>query len=139
MQTAAKYEVLSIPTMILFKDGQMVERIVGFMPKPALMKKIEPHLKPGLRVYQVKMYDQTVPFYIGRTTKLVDYGDEFEMGLLAEPGSHIERWWEFFAEWERPGEALAIMQPDIYAKFRALDLPMQVLHEDPRRVLVRKP
>jgi hypothetical protein len=30
--------------MILFKDGQMVERIVGFMPKPQLLKRIEPHL-----------------------------------------------------------------------------------------------
>ena len=29
-QTAAKYEVMSIPTMILFKDGQVVDRKVGF-------------------------------------------------------------------------------------------------------------
>jgi len=44
-QTPAQFGVTGIPTMILFKDGQMVERIVGFMPKPALMKKIEPHLQ----------------------------------------------------------------------------------------------
>jgi hypothetical protein len=31
------------------------------------------------------------------------------------------------------------MHPEIYEKFRARNLPMQVLHEDPRRVLVRKP
>jgi thioredoxin 1 len=43
--TPAQFGVTGIPTMILFKDGQMVERIVGFMPKPALMKKIEPHLQ----------------------------------------------------------------------------------------------
>jgi thioredoxin 1 len=43
-ETPAQFGVTGIPTMILFKDGQMVERIVGFMPKPALMKKIEPHL-----------------------------------------------------------------------------------------------
>jgi thioredoxin 1 len=42
--TPSQFGVTGIPTMILFKDGQMVERIVGFMPKPALMKKIEPHL-----------------------------------------------------------------------------------------------
>ena len=40
----AKYDVLSIPTMILFKDGEMVERIVGFMPKPQLMNRLQPHL-----------------------------------------------------------------------------------------------
>ena len=43
-ETPMKFNVTGIPTMILFKDGQMVERIVGFMPKPALMKKLEPHL-----------------------------------------------------------------------------------------------
>jgi thioredoxin-like negative regulator of GroEL len=30
--------------MILFKDGEMLERIVGFMPKPQLLKRLEPHL-----------------------------------------------------------------------------------------------
>jgi thioredoxin 1 len=44
-QTPQQFGVTGIPTMILFKDGQMVERIVGFMPKPALMKKLEPHLQ----------------------------------------------------------------------------------------------
>src|SRR6185295_4972028 len=42
--TPNHFGVQGIPTMILFKDGQMLERIVGFMPKPQLMKKLEPHL-----------------------------------------------------------------------------------------------
>ena len=45
----------------------------------------------------------------------------------------------FVQEWERPGEALAIMQPSIVAKLKARHLPMEVLHKDPRRILVRKP
>lgn len=43
-QTAMNYEVMSIPTLILFKGGQPVERIVGFMPKEKLLKRLEPHL-----------------------------------------------------------------------------------------------
>jgi len=43
-QTPMQFGVSGIPTMILFKDGEMVERIVGFMPKPQLMKRLEPHL-----------------------------------------------------------------------------------------------
>ena len=43
-QTALKYGVMSIPTLILFKDGQPVERLVGYMPKERLMSKIKPHL-----------------------------------------------------------------------------------------------
>ena len=41
-QTAAKYEVLSIPTMIVFKGGQPAKRIVGAMPKKKLEAEIEP-------------------------------------------------------------------------------------------------
>ena len=43
-QTAAKYEVLSIPTMIVFKGGQPAKRIVGAMPKRKLEAEIEPAL-----------------------------------------------------------------------------------------------
>ncbi len=42
--TPMHFGVSGIPTMILFKEGQAVERIVGFMPKPQLMKRLEPHL-----------------------------------------------------------------------------------------------
>ena len=42
--TAQQYSVSSIPTLILFKDGQPVERIVGFNPKDRLMSKLTPHL-----------------------------------------------------------------------------------------------
>ena len=42
-QTAMKFGVQSIPTMILFKDGQPIERIIGYMPKERLLQKIKPH------------------------------------------------------------------------------------------------
>ena len=43
-RTAMQYGVMSIPTLILFKDGQAVERLVGAMPKKSLLAKITPHL-----------------------------------------------------------------------------------------------
>ena len=42
--TAARYEVLSIPTLILFKDGDEVKRVVGAMPKRRLESELEPAL-----------------------------------------------------------------------------------------------
>lgn len=42
--TPPKYSILSIPTLLVFKDGQPVERIVGYMPKERLIDKIKPHL-----------------------------------------------------------------------------------------------
>ena len=44
-QTPQQFGVTGIPTMILFKDGAAVERIVGFMPKPQLMTRLRPHLE----------------------------------------------------------------------------------------------
>ena len=43
-QTAAKYEVLSIPTMIVFKDGEVATRLVGARPKSRLEQELEPVL-----------------------------------------------------------------------------------------------
>jgi thioredoxin 1 len=42
-ETAMRYGVMSIPTLILFKDGEPVERIIGFMPKEKLAAKLQPH------------------------------------------------------------------------------------------------
>jgi thioredoxin 1 len=43
-QTAAAFEVLSIPTLILFKAGQPVKKVIGAYPK----KKLEAELEPVL-------------------------------------------------------------------------------------------
>src|SRR5206468_2920283 len=42
--TMMKFGVQSIPTLILFKDGQPVERLVGYMPKERLLGKIRPYI-----------------------------------------------------------------------------------------------
>ncbi|MEK5039181.1 thioredoxin [Sporosarcina sp. FSL K6-3457] len=41
--TASNYGVMSIPTLILFKDGEIVDKVVGFKPKEALAELIEKH------------------------------------------------------------------------------------------------
>ena len=43
-QTAANYEVLSIPTLILFRDGQIAKKVIGAMPKKRLEAELEPAL-----------------------------------------------------------------------------------------------
>lgn len=44
LNTARRYEVMSIPTLILFKEGQPVARIVGAKPKGQLLADLENHL-----------------------------------------------------------------------------------------------
>lgn len=43
-EMAGQLGIQSIPTMVLYKDGQPVEKIVGAYPKPRILEKLEPHL-----------------------------------------------------------------------------------------------
>ena len=100
---------------------------------------IQPWLTPNTRVYTVRYYDQTLPFYLRREVKLVDYFDEFTLGQAAEPGRAIQDVDVFVEDWLRPGSAVAIMQPGLYEELHPAGLPMILVHSDERRVVVRKP
>ena len=43
-EIAMRYRIMSIPTLLFFKNGQMVDRSVGAMPKSALVDKINANL-----------------------------------------------------------------------------------------------
>lgn len=43
-ETAAKFQVMSIPTLILFKDGKVAHKVVGALPKRRLVAELEPAL-----------------------------------------------------------------------------------------------
>jgi 4-amino-4-deoxy-L-arabinose transferase-like glycosyltransferase len=131
---------LAVATLVFFdctEDGyeEMSPRQSGHDVAEAM----KPWLKPATRIYSVRHYDQTVPFYIKRTMILVDYVDEFELGQKAEPARGFPTVAGFRVDWLRDGDAIAIMQPGSYEALKTEGLPMQLLHEDPRRVLVRKP
>jgi thioredoxin 1 len=39
-KTAARYSILSIPTVILFRDGKAVKQVVGALPKESLVREL---------------------------------------------------------------------------------------------------
>lgn len=43
-ELAAKYSVMSIPTLFIFKNGKAVEQLVGAMSKAQFLEKINPHI-----------------------------------------------------------------------------------------------
>jgi thioredoxin 1 len=43
-ETAAAFEVLSIPTLILFRNGQVAKKVIGAYPKAKLQAELEPAL-----------------------------------------------------------------------------------------------
>lgn len=43
-ETPMKFNVMNIPTLLFFKDGKEVDRVIGAVPKKQLVKKIENYL-----------------------------------------------------------------------------------------------
>ncbi|MFP7493371.1 thioredoxin [Terribacillus saccharophilus] len=41
--TAGKFGVMSIPTLLLFKDGEVVDQVIGYQPKEALVELVNKH------------------------------------------------------------------------------------------------
>jgi 4-amino-4-deoxy-L-arabinose transferase-like glycosyltransferase len=94
-------------------------------------------LDPRYPVFQVASYDQTLPFYLGRPTPLVEFRDEMALGLDAEPqkGYNLPRWFE---AWFNAPQAYALMTRATAADLARERVPFRILAEDPRRVFVSR-
>ncbi len=106
-----------------------------------LVREIEARQGPfdrTLPFYSVQMYDQTLPFYLKRPVTLVQYIDEFALGLDAEPDKGIQRVEDWKKRWAALEQGYAILSPSNYEQIAAGGLPMRVLARDPRRVIVSR-
>jgi 4-amino-4-deoxy-L-arabinose transferase-like glycosyltransferase len=88
--------------------------------------------------YQIRMYDQTVPFYLRRTTTVVEFRDELALGLDAEPQKGIAHVDDWIARWAAGGQAYALMPASDYDALASRGVPMRTLARDARRVLVSR-
>jgi len=104
-----------------------------------LALEIKPLLPAGVPFYSVSMYEQTLPFYLQRTLTLVNYRDELSFGLDQEPQLAIPSIAEFAVRWRADRDAFAVMNRDTYNELKASALPMALVAQDTRRIIVRKP
>lgn len=104
-----------------------------------LANAIKPYLDPAVPFYSVRTYDQTLPFYIGRTLTLVAHDGELNFGLEHEPRLGIPTIAKFESVWRREPRALAIMEPATYKLLKQSGLPMRIIARDLRRIVVAKP
>ena len=68
--------------------------------------------------YTVHMYDQTLPYYLGRTVIQVEHPDELAMGIASEPDKAIDTIAHWLTIWDAVQDAYAMMQPDEYDSLR---------------------
>lgn len=100
---------------------------------------VAPMMTAGVPFYSVRMYEQTLPFYLRRTVTLVEYRDEMGFGLDQEPGKDIATVEAFVRRWRSDQDAFAVMHRNTYQQLVNGGLPMRIVAEDPRRIIVRKP
>ena len=96
-------------------------------------------LPPGVPFFSAETYDQSLQFYLQRTTTMVAYRDELSFGIAQEPEKFIETRVEFENRWHQLPTAWALMSPLTWDEMQRKGLPMTVQFRDSRRVIVSKP
>lgn len=127
-----------------FTTGQLLllghEPLGRYASGAAHVPAIEAELTPQTPLYAVGLYEQALPFYLRRTTTLVDHADELEFGLKQQPELWIPTREQFVKKWiadhDAGRKAVAIMSEEDYRALRQAKVPMRVIAKDPRRVVV---
>ncbi|MFI4929533.1 MAG: glycosyltransferase family 39 protein [Burkholderiales bacterium] len=105
----------------------------------ALSRVVLPLMGPDTPVFAVRVYDQTLPFYLRRNAELVEFVGEFEFGQQHEPGKSPATLDEFIARWQTLPQGVAYMRSTTFRELLERGVPMRVVFEDPRRLVVMKP
>lgn len=93
---------------------------------------------PGAPVYTVQSYEQSLPFYLQHAVVLVNYRDEFDLGLGQAPELGIATLQEFSVKWSSLAQGYAVISPETLERLRALGLPMHVTAQFPGRVIISR-
>ncbi|MQQ99673.1 glycosyltransferase family 39 protein [Glaciimonas soli] len=105
-----------------------------------LLPAIKAELTPDTQLFVVGKYEQSLPFYLRRTMTMVQHMDELEFGLKQEPQLWIPTIAGFVTKWTEDQAAgkkdMAIIRPENYAELKQQGVPMRVIAQDPRRVVV---
>jgi 4-amino-4-deoxy-L-arabinose transferase-like glycosyltransferase len=130
--TAYALAVFSATTLGLLGHQTMGRPASGADLVPA----IQQVLTPEMTLYSVRLLDHTLPFYLRRTTVMVEEPDELEFGTQQEPQKWLPTVALFKAAWTSGPPAMAVMTPSQFTQLQAEDLPMTRVAHDARRVVV---
>jgi 4-amino-4-deoxy-L-arabinose transferase-like glycosyltransferase len=89
-------------------------------------------------IFSVQSYQQSLPFYLRRAVVLVNYRDEFDLGLTQEPDRGIATLPEFSARWRSLSQGYAVMPQLTRDRLSALQVPMRDVARFPGRVIISR-
>jgi 4-amino-4-deoxy-L-arabinose transferase-like glycosyltransferase len=104
-----------------------------------LVEQVKADIPQKTNFYSVRILDHTVPFYLGRTMTMVEFPDELEFGVKQEPELWLPTLDAFIERWKEDQTAYALMAPEQYVTLQKLNVPMQEVGRDSRRVIVKHP
>jgi 4-amino-4-deoxy-L-arabinose transferase-like glycosyltransferase len=104
-----------------------------------LVNQVKSGVPEKVNFYSVRILDHTVPFYLGRTMTMVEFPDELEFGVKQEPELWLPTLGAFIERWKEDQTAYALMVPEQYIELQKLNVPMQEVGRDSRRVIVKHP
>jgi hypothetical protein len=103
-----------------------------------LIDQVRPELHAATRLYCVNDYEQSIPFYLGRTCTLVGYRGELDFGLQQEPALWLADLSQFAQSWALEPDAVAFLTPAAFRKLAVLGTPMRLIYTAPSIVAVAK-
>jgi hypothetical protein len=109
-----------------------------FFSAKALAVELKMAAQAASPVYSVQVYDQSLPFYLRRPVVLVDYRDEFALGLDQDPARGIADLREFAEQWRGLKSGYAVMRPNTRDLLEAQGLPMREILRSSSRVVVSR-
>jgi hypothetical protein len=104
-----------------------------------LARAMEPAIEPDTTIYSVGLFEHTLDFYLRRTVTLVAFRDELDFGLSQEPDRGVPTLGAFVVRWNAERAPLAVMARDVFATLNDAKLPMRIVADDGRRIVVGKP
>jgi len=102
-----------------------------------LVAQVRPFITPGIPLYSVGQYRETISPYLGRTLILAGYEGELAFGLGEEPQRRLSTE-AFAARWSSGGAAVAFFEPDVWDQWRRRGLPGRVIAADYHTVAVSR-
>jgi hypothetical protein len=103
-----------------------------------LIDQVRPELHAATRLYCVNDYEQSIPFYLGRTCTLVGYRGELDFGLQQEPSLWLADLTQFAQSWAQEPDAVAFLTPTAFRKLAVLGTPMRLIYTAPSIIAVAK-